>query len=116
MKAKNISSVVAGLNVVQGEGQNPSALSYTGDCSPAGPECSGVGYIRFDVPVGHPKFGKVERCPNARAHIHAKSLQARETDPRVGLTADEVRNLTWGLVKKGVNQADQACDTQDVRI
>ena len=110
MNTKNISSVVAGSIVVQDEGQNPSALSYTGDCSPACPECSGVGYIRFDVPVGHPKFGKVERCPNARASTHKSSLQAGEIDPRVGLTADEVRNLTWGLVKKGVNQADAACD------
>jgi len=38
-----------------------------------------------------------------------KSLQVGEIDPRVGLTPDEVRNLTWGLVKKGVNHADQAC-------
>ncbi len=110
MNTKNISSVVAGLNVVQGGGQNPSALSYTGDCSPTCPECNGVGYIRFDVPVGHPKFGKVERCPNAQASTHKSSLQAGEIDPRVGLTADEVRNLTWGLVKKGVNQANAACD------
>lgn len=110
MNAKNISSVAAGLNVVQGEVQNPSELSCTGDCSPTCPECNGVGYIRFDVPVGHPKFGKVERCQNARARTSKKSLQVGEIDPRIGLTPDEVRNLTWGLVKKGVNQADQACE------
>ena len=110
MNTKNIDAIVAGLNVVQDEVQNPSALSHTGDCSPACPECSGVGYIRFDVPVGHPKFGKVERCPNAQVRTSKKSLQTGEIDPRVGLTPDEVHNLTWGLVKKGVNQADQACD------
>ena len=110
MNAKNIGTVVAGLNVVQGEVQTPSALSKTGGCSPTCPECSGVGYVRSDVPVGHPKFGKVERCPNARLHTHVKSLQAGEIDPRVGLTADELRDLNWDLVKKGVNQADQACE------
>ena len=110
MNAKNIAAVAAGLNLVPDEGQNPSALSHTRDCSPSCPECNGVGYIRFDVPVEHPKFGKVERCPNARARTQVKSLQVGEIDPRVGLTADEVRNLTWNLVKKGVNQADQACE------
>jgi DNA replication protein DnaC len=110
VNTKNIASVVNKLNVIQSEVQTPSALSQTGDCSPTCPECNGVGYIRFDVPVGHSKFGKVERCPNARARTNKKSLQVGEIDPRVGLTTDEVRNLTWGLVKSGVNQADQACD------
>ena len=72
--------------------------------------CGGVGYIRYEVPLGHPKFGKVERCPSAQAVMVEKSLQAGEIDPRVGLTADEIRTLSWDLVKKGVNQADQACD------
>lgn len=111
MNTKNIASVVAGLNVVQDEVQTPSTLSQTGACFPACPECNGIGYIRLDVPVGHPKFGKVERCPNARACIQEKSLQAAEIDPRVGLTPDEAHNLTWNLVKRGVNQADQACET-----
>lgn len=26
------------------------------------PHCGGVGYIRYDVPVEHPKFGKLETC------------------------------------------------------
>ena len=105
-----MSSVVAGLNLVQSKVQTTSTSSQTGDCSSGCPECGGVGYVHYDVPVGHPKFGKVERCPNARVHTHEKSLQAGEIDPRVGLTMVEVRNLTWGLVKRGVNQADQACE------
>lgn len=110
MNTKNIAAVAARLNMVRGDAPTSSALSQTGDCSPDCPECGGVGYIRHDVPVGHPKFGKVERCPNAQASTHKSSLQAGEIDPRVGLTGDEVRNLTWDLVKKGVNQADQACE------
>jgi DNA replication protein DnaC len=62
------------------------------------------------VPVGHPKFGKLERCSRAQILVVKQSLQAGEIDPRVGLTPDELRNLSWDLVKKGVNQADQACD------
>lgn len=26
------------------------------------PHCGGVGYVRYDVPVGHEKFGKVDTC------------------------------------------------------
>jgi len=26
------------------------------------PHCGGVGYVRYDVPLGHEKFGKLESC------------------------------------------------------
>jgi len=26
------------------------------------PQCRGVGYVRYDVPFGHEKFGKLESC------------------------------------------------------
>lgn len=110
MSTKNIATVVARLNMDQGKVQTPSALSQIGDCFTNCPECNGVGYIRHDVPVGHPKFGKLERCSKARMLITKQSLQADEIDPRVGLTPDELRNLSWDLVKKGVNQADRACE------
>ena len=110
MNTKNIAAAAARLNMIPSDARTSLALSQTGDCSPDCSECGGVGYVHYDVPVGHPKFGKVERCPNARVSTHKSSLQAGEIDPRVGLTSDEVYNLTWGLVKKGVNQADQARD------
>ncbi len=28
------------------------------------PICQGLGVVRYDVPVGHPNFGKLFRCPN----------------------------------------------------
>ncbi|NDJ61341.1 MAG: ATP-binding protein [Chloroflexi bacterium] len=28
------------------------------------PLCGGMGYVRYDLPVGHPKFGQLFRCPN----------------------------------------------------
>ncbi len=29
--------------------------------------CGGLGYVRYDLPVEHPQFGKLFRCPNAPA-------------------------------------------------
>jgi DNA replication protein DnaC len=109
MIAKHITQVAAGLNMSP-SGTQPHSISQSGDCSPDCPVCGGVGYIRYEVPIGHPKFGRLERCPHAQAVTVEKSLQTGEIDPRVGLTADELRNLSWDMVKKGVNQADQACD------
>ena len=108
MKAKDIVSIAAGLNISPTETQNHSVSSKAGDCFPSCPECGGIGYLRLDVPVGHPKFGKLERCPRAQTLAVEKSLQAGEVDPRIGLTADELRDLSWNLVKRGVNQADRA--------
>lgn len=31
---------------------------------PRCPDCGGTGYIAYDAPVGHPQFGKLERCLN----------------------------------------------------
>lgn len=31
---------------------------------PACEECEGLGYVRYDVPVGDPRFGKLFPCPN----------------------------------------------------
>ncbi len=110
MSAKHIANIAAGLHLDRSEIPPHPATSWSGDCSPDCPLCGGVGYIRYEVPLGHPKFGKVERCPRAQALVVEKSLQAGEIDPRVGLIADELRTLSWDLVKKGVNQADLACN------
>ncbi len=110
MNSNNIAAVASKLNMVRGGTLTSPTSSQTGDCSPDCTECGGVGYVRYEVPVGHPKFGKLERCSRARMLITKQSLQAGEIDPRVGLKPDELRNLSWDLVKKGVNQADQACE------
>jgi DNA replication protein DnaC len=39
-----------------------SRLSRDLPGDPNCPICGGVGYVRFDLPVGHPDFGKVEIC------------------------------------------------------
>lgn len=33
------------------------------------PHCGGIGYLRLDVPVGHPDFGRLEVCVCRRANI-----------------------------------------------
>ncbi len=40
--------------------EGAAAWDLPGD--PACPHCSGVGYLRRDLPVGHPDFGKLETC------------------------------------------------------
>lgn len=40
------------------------------------PHCGGVGYVRFDVPLGHEKFGKLESCV-CRAKDVAESARSR---------------------------------------
>lgn len=40
---------------------------------PPCPECGGQGYIGYDVPPGHPRFGKVTRCQNP---VHTDNRQA----------------------------------------
>ncbi len=40
------------------------------------PHCGGAGYIRYDVPLGHEKFGKLETCV-CRAKDAAEAARAR---------------------------------------
>jgi DNA replication protein DnaC len=37
---------------------------------PVCPRCKGVGYLRADVPVGHPLFGKAQPCACKRARVN----------------------------------------------
>ena len=50
---------------------NSSASAPRNDLpgDPNCPHCGGVGYLRSDVPVGHPDFGKLEICICRRANI-----------------------------------------------
>jgi len=45
---------------------SPSSSSASSVAKPYGdpncPHCGGVGYVRYDVPIGHEKFGKIESC------------------------------------------------------
>jgi DNA replication protein DnaC len=45
----------------------PSNNDLPGD--PNCPHCGGLGYLRADVPLGHPRFGKLEICVCRRADV-----------------------------------------------
>ena len=74
------------------------------DCEPDCPHCHGSGYVRENVPVGHPKFGKIERCPNAKRRDLTNAVASGELDPRAGVTARDMQELSWNSIQK-FNQA-----------
>ncbi len=41
--------------------------------------CKGLGFLRIDVPVGHPDFGKVAPCPDCHADLMREHHQSRVT-------------------------------------
>jgi DNA replication protein DnaC len=55
-----LNAMTTGISRVSGESSDPSAA--IGDDSVC-PICGGLGYIRVDVPVEHPQFGKLIACP-----------------------------------------------------
>jgi len=55
------------------------------------PYCQGAGYLRVDVPVGHPSFGKLEICS-----CRKKSLAKSTRDKLFSIShLDELKNLTF---------------------
>jgi DNA replication protein DnaC len=64
-------------------------------CEPDCEICGGVGYVRYNVPLDDPRFGKVFPCENlARLRIQYQK-DAGKLDPRIGVTAEELRTLSW---------------------
>jgi len=94
-KIGEILSDIRARTRVAGEGEAEEADLVTrlslDNCIPDCPICGGVGYIRYDVPVHDPNFGKLRRCPNAKL----LDIKRRQSDPRMGLSAEEVQTLTW---------------------
>lgn len=61
-KSRPLTPTPTNTSCQQGNGLKP--------CS----DCGGAGFVRIDVPVGHPQFGKFERCSNP---IHNPDRLAR---------------------------------------
>jgi DNA replication protein DnaC len=61
-------------------------------CNPSCETCGGIGYVRWDVPIDHPSFGKLARCPNTNP---------KKRDPgflrRYGLSPDEIK-MDWNSI------------------
>ena len=71
--------------------QDFSDLPGDPDC----PICGGVGYIREDLPVGHPEFGRLKVC----SCRHAQVLRQVHTRLFVMSNLDELRHLTFESFK-----------------
>lgn len=54
-------------------------------------ECRGIGYFALNKPVGHPRYGKVEMCPN----VDRTAFPGFE---RHGLTPDEFQNMDYSSI------------------
>ena len=78
MKA-NISSVLSQVRAnIECDTSSATEPKTLGD--PNCPQCAGAGYVRFDVPFGHEKFGKLESCVFyiiKGAHLGEKLLSKR---------------------------------------
>jgi DNA replication protein DnaC len=59
------------------------------------PHCKGMGYLRADVPIGHPEFGKVEICVCRRGKVTDAIRQRLFTLSHL----DELKELTFESFK-----------------
>lgn len=73
------------------ESTNSSSDSPNTLGDPNCPYCQGAGYLRVDVPVGHPNFGKLEICSCRRQFL------AKNTRDRLFSLShlEELKNLTF---------------------
>lgn len=84
----------------------PPPSDMVGD--PNCPHCNGLGYVRVDVPLGHPDFGKVQICTCRQGQV------SREVHRRLYALSNlhELRHLTFenfeprGRIGLGPMQAD----------
>lgn len=70
-------------------------LKLPGQCAADCPVCGGIGWVRYDLPVSDPRFGRMEVCPNRMADVLAKEsgLSSGELDAKW----DDVANLNNAL-------------------
>src|SRR5690348_11318051 len=57
---ERVDKILAGLSIPVNI--SPANTPISSAESEVCPLCRGVGYLRFDVPVGHPNFGRVLPC------------------------------------------------------
>jgi len=72
------------------------------------PHCGGIGYLRKDVPIGHPEFGRLEPCSCRKAEIDEEARRRLYALSNL----DQLRHLTFetfqprGQIGLGPFQAD----------
>lgn len=85
--------------------QQPARVST--DSSPCSmgagcPVCGGIGWVRLNVPPGHPDWGRLQMCPNVKIWTLPDSAQ-------YGLVASEIEHLSWDSILP-LGHAKQAAD------
>ena len=100
---RTLKKIQLGMNALSSQSLIPGT-SIMLDCEPDCPHCHGSGYVRENVPMDHPKFGKIERCPNAKRRDLTTAVARGEIDARAGLTARDMQELSWNSIQK-FNQA-----------
>ena len=83
----------AAENISTTSNESANATLHSGGLGdPNCPHCHGVGYIREDVEVGHPNFGKLFPCSCRFAEIEAaqknRQLEISSLGPLAGKTFD----------------------------
>lgn len=75
------------------------------NCKPNCPICEGAGYIRYDVPIGHPRFGKLYPCFNLPPESPVFDNH--------GLSARERGGLAWEGIKDRENVGQAVREAQE---
>ena len=75
--------------------QEYTPLKLPGQCAADCPVCGGIGWVRYDLPITDPRFGRMEVCPNRMADVLAQEsgLECGELDAKWG----DVANLNNAL-------------------
>jgi DNA replication protein DnaC len=63
---KSLQSLVNGMDDDISPGNTPISSNTDDPCAICGQRalCGGLGYVRYELPIEHPDFGKLFRCPN----------------------------------------------------
>lgn len=88
------------------------------------PQCMGAGYVRFNVPVGHEKFGKLESCicrakdvaASVRSRLFAMSNLERLgnlTFENFNVSGNEKAKFMTPQERESLHQAFQVCEAFD---
>jgi len=75
------------------DGTTPAQSDLLGD--PDCPHCQGLGYLRAEVPVGHPDFGKILSCTCRQAQVSQQVHRRLYSLSNL----DELRHLTFDNFK-----------------
>lgn len=75
--------------------QEYKPLKLPGQCAADCPICGGIGWIRYDVPVYDPQFGRMQVCPNRLPEVLAK--ESGLSSGELAATWDDVMDINNAL-------------------